>query len=92
MDALDVFIDEPVEAFDEPRDQRVARAEVVEQSALGDAGLAGGGLEGGTALALGDDEALERVEHGIASCRRSTHAPDATSCGEVISDTIPAGR
>jgi hypothetical protein len=36
---------------------------VVEQAALGDAGLGGHRVEGGGALAAGRDEVLERVEH-----------------------------
>ncbi len=69
---------------------------MVEQSALGDAGGAGGGIHRRRPLALVDQDRLERVEHALSGVRGTTHGLDRIECRStsrsVTSVTIPAGR
>ena len=61
------------EPLDEAVDERLLAAEVVEQSALGDAGRRGDGVEGRGAFALLDEEFGEGVEDAVAGCGLLRH-------------------
>ena len=60
--------------------ERVLRAEVVEQPALGDPGGARGGIHRRRPLAVFDEDRLERVEHALSGARGTAHALDRIEC------------
>ena len=72
----DVVVDERREPLEHALDERLAIGEVVEQAALGDAGGLRGGVEGRGSLAVVDEDALERVEHGVAGGGWAAHGSD----------------
>jgi len=64
---LDVARGLGAQALDHGVDERLLAPEVVEQSALGDAGLGGHGVEGRRAASRRHDQLFERVEQAVAS-------------------------
>jgi hypothetical protein len=84
FDECDVLVDEETKSLEDSRDQRFAGGEVVEQAALRHPRRSGRRLERRSALAVGDDEALERVEHRLSCCGRAAHDDDASAGVSVM--------
>src|SRR5262249_1735730 len=67
------------------------RAEVPVEDRLGDPGLAGDLGRGGAAVALAEEDAAGRVEHGLAACLRRETSPDGAHAASTAAAGACAG-